>query len=192
MASKVSYQSSQHLMLLYSSDQARDDAAVDYINRALEEEQLAVYASVETKDSVHMERISSKITDYEKHVERGNLLIVRLQSFYKQVLVGSLEPFNDLKVILEEILQERIAGGKKGQAVVVADCADMLSRKEKFDECLFVERWWQNTNLNWLEKNVKIDVVCPHPSSVLEQEPFTLHKRQISRLHSHTVDAISR
>lgn len=182
----------QHLMLLYRDAKERNDAAIDQINQALKNGHLAVYASVLANDPVHMEKFSSNIPDFREHVEQGNLLVVRLHSFYERVLTGSLEPFEDLKAIFEEILKERIDRDKAAKAVVVADCADMLSRNEKFDECVFVERWWRDTHSDWLKRNVEINVVCPHPATVLEQEHFAVQKRQISGLHSLTVDAISK
>lgn len=179
-------------MLLYNADDDRNDAAVNYINEALKKGQLAVYASVNAKDAVHMDKICSKITDYDGHIEQGDLMVVRLGSFYERALIGNLEPFEDLKAILEGILIERINVGKIPEAIVVADCADMLSRNEKFDECIFVERWWHNTHSEWVDKNVRINVVCPHPSTVLRQEPFLVQEHQIARLHSLTVAAISK
>ena len=179
-------------MLLYDADDGRDEAAANYINQALKQGQLAVYASVHADDSVHMSKISSKITDFKENIERGCLLVVRLHSFYERALIGDLEPFYDLKAILEAILEERIAAGTTAEAVVVADCADMLSKNEKFDECIFVERWWHNTHSGWLEKNVRINVVCPHQSRAFLQKPFMHRAQQISRLHSLTVSAINK
>jgi hypothetical protein len=179
-------------MLLYDTDEGRDESAADYINQALKRGQLAVYASVHANDTAHMDRISSKIPDFKVKIERGDLLIVRLRSFYERALIGDLEPFYDLKAILEAILEERVAAGKTAGAVVVADCAGTLSRDEKFDECIFVERWWHNTHSDWLEKNVRINVVCPYASAVFGQKPFMHHEQQISRLHSITVSTLSK
>lgn len=182
----------QHLMLLYSTDETRNEAAIDYINQALRQGQFAVYASVDAKDTLHMNKIASKIIDYKGNIERGHLLLVRLYSFYERALTGDLAPFDDLKAIIEEIIKERIAAGKTAKAVVVADCADMLSRNEKYDECLLVERWWQNTHSAWQEKNIEITIVCPHSSNMIEQMSIVQHRRQLSRLHSLTVSAISK
>lgn len=188
----VKNKSAQHLMLLYVTHDERNESAVNYINEALSRGQLAVYATVHAKDDAHMNNISSKIINFEENRDQGNLLIVRLHSFYERALTGDLEPFEDLKAILEGILEERVTAGKKPEAVVVADCADTLSFSEKFDECILVERWWHNTHSEWLENSLMITVVCPHPSIVLEQKAFAHHKRQIARLHSLTLAAIAK
>jgi hypothetical protein len=192
MPIKADKLSSQHLMLLYETDGDRDGAAINYINKALEEGQFALYASVNVKDTKHMKRITSKIRHYRRHLEQGNLLVVNLHLFYQRALSANLEPFYDLKAMLEAILKERIAAGKRRKATVVADCADQLSRNEKFDECIIVERWWHNTYSEWLDRNVNITVVCPHPNIVLGQETFMRNKQQLSELHSLTISAISK
>jgi hypothetical protein len=174
-------------MFLYDSIDARNKAALKYINDGLKNSQLVVYASVDADDASHMSEISSKIRDYKKNIRNGNLLILKLRMFYERALSGDLEAFKDFKTLLEEMLQERTVSGGTGEVLVVADCADNLSRNRMFDECLFVERWWQNTHLEWLEKNLKITIVCPHPGSVLEDELFAHRKREISSQHSMTL-----
>jgi hypothetical protein len=134
-----------------------------------------------------MSGISSKIRGYKKNINNGNLLVLKLRTFYERALSGDLEAFKDFKALLEEIVRERTVSGKSDEVLVVADCADNLSRNKMFDESLFVERWWQNTHLEWVEKNLKVTIVCPHPSSVLEDELFAQHKREISTQHSITL-----
>ncbi|MFY3740835.1 MAG: hypothetical protein HMLIMOIP_001280 [Candidatus Nitrosomirales archaeon] len=179
-------------MLLYSADEDLNEAVINYINQALKQGQLTVYASVDAKDPLHMDKIAPNIADYQGNIERGDLLLVKLYSFYERALTGDLEPFDDLKAILEEIIKERITLGKMAEAFVIADCADLLSRNEKSDECLLVERWWQNTHSEWTEKNIRITIVCPHPSNIGEQMSVVQHRRQLSRLHSLTVTAMSK
>lgn len=182
--------SREHVMFLYDNDDTRNEAAINYINDGLRKGQMAIYASVHANDKSHMSKISSKIMDYAENIELGSLLILNLNTFYQRALAGDLEPFKDFKAMLEEIVQERIAGKRNEEVVVVADCADSLSRNEKFDECLYVERWWQGTHSEWMENNLKITVICPHPNSILENN--ALHKNQISNQHSLTVVAINR
>jgi hypothetical protein len=176
-------------MLLYDNNDERNETAINYINEGLKNAQLAVYASVNASDAIHMSKISSKITDYKENVDKGNLLILSLRIFYNRALDGDLEPFKDFKALLEEIVQERIANGKSGEVIVVADCADNLSKNEKFDECVFVERWWQNTHFEWQKNRQKITVICPHPNSILNKNS---NKERISRQHSITITALAR
>lgn len=182
----------EHVMLLYDYEEQRDKIAIDYINEGLSKGQLAVYASVYASDALHMSKILPRITDHEQNINHGNLLILSLGRFYKRALAGDLEPFRDLRALLEEIVRERTAAGRSGEVVVVADCADTLSRNEEFDECVYVERWWQDAHLAWQENNSKITVICPHPRSVLERNPFVHYKQLISRQHSLTIRVLTR
>ena len=182
----------EHVMLLYQNDKERNEIAISYINDGLKRGKLAIYASVEAHNTLHILKLSSRITGYADNVRNGNLFIVTLKIFYERALAGDLEPFRDFKLLVEEILRERIASGRSGEAVVVADCADSLSRDEKFDECIYVERWWQDTYSEWQENKLKITVICPHPSSILDKNTFVRYKQQIARQHSLIVAALTK
>jgi hypothetical protein len=188
----VNPSSNEHIMLLYDNDNDRNEIAIDYINEGLRRGQLAVYASVNASDTSYMSKISSKIRDYKNNMNLGNLLVMKLETFYERALIGDLEPFKDFKALIEEVLKERIIAGKNGEAVVVADCADNLSRNEKFDECVYVERWWQNTHLEWHKSNLQITVVCPHPSSVLNKSSIAHYRQRISHQHSFTIATLTK
>ena len=192
MSNLVNPSCHEHVMLLYDNEDQRNEVAINYINEGLRKEQLAIYASVNASDASRMSKILPKIADYEEKKNQGNLLILSLRPFYTRALTGDLEPFKDLKALLEEIVKERIAAGKSGEVVVVADCADYLSRNEKFDECAYVERWWQDTHFEWVRNNLEITVICPHPSSVLDKNHFVHHKKLISRQHSLTISALTK
>jgi hypothetical protein len=187
MSSLVNPSCREHVMLLYDNDYERNEVAVNYINEALKNSQLVVYASVDADDASYMTKVSSKIMNYKENMEHGDLLVLSLKPFYKRALTGDLEAFKDFKELLEEIVQERTLAGRKNEVLIVADCADNLSREKLFDEDLFVERWWQNTHLEWLEKDLKITIICPHPSEVLEDKLFANHKQKISSQHSMTL-----
>ncbi|MEM3094283.1 MAG: MEDS domain-containing protein [Nitrososphaera sp.] len=187
MPNLVKRSSGEHVMFLYDSLDARNKAALRYINDGLKNSQLVIYASVDADNESHISMISSKIRNYRKNIDQGNLLILKLRTFYERVLAGDLEAFKDFKELVEEIVRERVASGRTGEVLIVADCADELSRNKMFDESLFVERWWQNTYLEWLEGDLKITIICPHPGSVLENELFMSHKHDISSQHSMTL-----
>src|SRR5918995_110743 len=98
----------QHAMLLYSNDE--DKATAKYVNEALRRGCLTVYVLVDTDDNAsHMSKMASGIVNYEDDVNRGNLLTLDIRSFYNFALAGNMEPFEDLKIMLEEAIKERIA-----------------------------------------------------------------------------------
>lgn len=174
-----------HVMMLYDDDRTRSAVMLKCINGALEKGQMAVYASVDAGSASHMSKISSKIDGYVESVKKGNLLVVNLSQFYERALAGDLDPFRDLKVIIEEAVRERQAIGRNGEVFIVADCADRLAANEKFDECLNVESWWQETCQEWQKGGLKVTVVCPHPGPMLDKN----NERRISLHHSSTAAA---
>ena len=84
-------------------------------------------------------------------MNRRNLLTFDTGTFYNFALAGNLQPFEELKVLIEEAIEEKQILSKKKVAneeeevsvVVVAGVAAELNRNEKFDECIKVEEWWQ-------------------------------------------------
>jgi hypothetical protein len=180
----------EHVMLMYDNDIAREEAAIKYINDGLKQGKFIVYASTNADDEVYMARVRSRINDYENSLERGDLFITGLKTFYMHSVVGGLEPFRELKIMLEEILQERINAGKRDEMIIVGELAGYLSKIGKLDESVFIERWWHATCSEWHDKKLKITVICPHPSSVLDKQSFAQYKLQISRHHSVIVNTL--
>jgi hypothetical protein len=176
-------------MLLYSGDE--DYAATKYVNEALKKGYLTVYLPINgnsNNNASHESEIaSSESIAYEGNVNRGNLLTFDTRTFYDIALAGDLEPFEELKVLIEEAIEERIGSKRKDEeeliVVVVAGVAAELNRNEKFDECIKVEKWWQKTHSEWLQKGLKVTVICPHLSPKLDKGEFSHYKQAISSLH---------
>jgi hypothetical protein len=185
----------QHAMLLCSGDE--DNAATKYVNEALKKGFLTVYLPINgdnTNNASHTsEMASSESIAYEENVNRGNLLTLDIRTFYNLALAGDLQPFEELKVLLEEAIEERISskGNEADEVIVVAEVAAELNRNEKFDECIKVEKWWQKTHSEWLQKGLKVTVICPHLSPILDKSEFMHHKHAISSLHEIVVESES-
>lgn len=181
-------------MLLYRGD--KEDAVTKYVNEALSRGYLTVYLPINgannNNSTSHLSKIAlSESIDYEENVNRGNLLTIDMRTFYNFALAGDLQPFEELKVLIEEAIEERIAskGNEEELIVVVAGVAAELNRNEKFDECINVEKWWQKTHSEWLQKGLKVAIICPHLSPTLDKDEFMHHKRAISSLHEITVES---
>lgn len=183
----------QHAMLLCSGDE--DNAATKYVDEALKKGCLTVYLPINGANNDNAshtsEMASSERIAYEENVNRGNLLTLDMRTFYNLALAGDLQPFEELKVLIEEAIEERIAskGNEEELIVVVAGVAAELNRNEKFDECINVEKWWQKTHSEWLQKGLKVAIICPHLSPTLDKDEFMHHKRAISSLHEITVES---
>ena len=183
-----------HAMLLYSADDGKK-APTKYVNEALRRGQLTVYVPVNTDNNTsHISEIESEIINYEDNVNRGNLLTLDIRSFYNFVLDGNVQPFEELKMLLEEAIKERIASDKNDQVTFVSGIAGTLAANQKFDECINSEKWWQKTHSEWLQEGLKVTMICSHPSTIFDKSQFMHYKQAMSSLHDDDimVDARSR
>jgi CheY-like chemotaxis protein len=183
--------SNEHVMLLYSSDDERNNAAVNYIKNGLKSGHKCIYASINAYDSKSSSSISnllSKIVNHKEIIESGELQIVNFKPYYESALHGDLSPFNKLKAELEKTQRQRIAEGKKDAILVFADAACFLSYNKHFEECKVLEKWWHNTTTEWAQKNRNITVVCPHPRLVLNHPLLRDTKERLNGMHTITID----
>jgi len=189
-------------MLLQHSDE--EDTITKYVNEALKKGYLTIYlpirgANDNNNNSPDLLKLAlSKSIDYEENVNRGNLLTFDTRTFYNYALAGYLQPFEELKVLLEEAIEEKRIASKRNDndeelmVVVIAGVAAELNRNEKFDECIKVEKWWQETHSEWLQKGLKVTVICPHLIPKLEKGEFMHYRQAISSLHEIVVESESK
>ena len=92
--------SNEHIMLLYSllysSEDERNNTAVNYINNGLKSGHKCIYASINAYDSEsssNISNLSSKIDNYKENIENGELQIVNFKPYYESALHGDLSPF---------------------------------------------------------------------------------------------------
>ena len=101
--------SNEHIMLLYSSHDERNNAAVNYINKGLKSGHQCIYASINANDSESsssISNLSSKIDNYKENIESGELQIVDFKPYYESALHGDLSTFNKLKVELRKTIRK--------------------------------------------------------------------------------------
>ena len=128
-------------MLLHRSD--KEDAATKYVNEALGRGYLTIYLPINgdnnnnNNNTSHTSKIAlSESIDYEENVNRGNLLTFDTRIFYNYVLTGNLQPFEELKVLIEEAIEEKRIASKRNElkeeviVVVIAGVAAELNRNE--------------------------------------------------------------
>jgi hypothetical protein len=189
----------QHVMLLNPGD--KDDAATKYINEALTSGYLTICLPISGDDNnnnnkLHTSKIGiSESIGYEENVNQGNLLTFDIRTFYNFALAGDLQPFEELKVLIEEAIKERITSKRNHEeeviVLVVARVADELVRNERFDECIKVEQWWQKTHAEWLQQGLKVTIICPHVNPILDKNEFMHYRQAISSLHEIVVESNS-
>jgi hypothetical protein len=172
----------QHVMFLHSNGEYK--VATDYVNEAVRNGLLTVYVPGNTNNESHLPGSPSEDTEYEEGVDQGNLLTLDGRSFYKFALAGNMEPFEEVKLMLEEAIKERVAFKKNDEVIIVDDVAAELAGNQKFEECLNLEKWWREIHSEWLQKGLKVTVICPHPSPIFDNRDFTHYKQAISSLHN--------
>lgn len=184
--------SNEHIMLLYSRDDERNNAAVNYINNGLKSGYQCIYASInayDSKSSSNISNLSSNIDNYKENIERDELRIVDFKPYYESALNIDFRPFKKLKKELEETLNHRKSEGKKDAILVFADAACFLSHNKQFEECEILEWWWNETTTEWRQNNQNITVVCPHPGLVLNNPILSLDtKGRLNGMHTITID----
>ena len=183
--------SNEHIMLLYSSDDERNNAAVNYINNGLKSGHQCIYASINAYDSEsssNISNLSSKIDNYKENIENGELQIVDFKPYYESALHGNLSPFNRLKAELEKTQRQRISEGKKDAILAFADAACFLSHNKHFEECKVLEKWWHNTTTEWAQNNKNITIVCPHPGLVINNPLLSDTKDRLNGMHTIMID----
>jgi CheY-like chemotaxis protein len=179
----------KHVMLLYGKDEDRTEAAAHWINQALDDEQLCIYASVYAFDRLNISSISNlstKIKNYQEHVENNNLQIINFRPYYDSALGRNLVLFENLKSNLEKLLCDLVVKGKKDKIIVFADAACCLCENRSFGESEILEKWWQEVHNEWVKNNYNITVICPHPQLMLQREQDT--KSKIANLHDIMLD----
>jgi CheY-like chemotaxis protein len=179
----------KHVMLLYGKDEDRTEAAAHWINQALEEEQLCIYASVYAFDTLNISSItnlSTKIKNYQEHVDNNNLQIINFRPYYESALGRNLVLFENLKANLEKLLRDLVVKGKKDKIIVFADAACCMCENRSFGESEMLEKWWQQVHNEWVKNNYHITVICPHPRLMLQREQDT--KTKITNLHDLMLD----
>jgi hypothetical protein len=184
-------------MLLCRGDE--ENAVTKYVSEALRKGYLTIYIPLtgnnNNNSSPHLSEIAlSERNDYEENMNRGNLLTFDTTTFYNFALAGDLQPFEELKVLIEEAIEEKGILSKSKVAneeiiVVVAGVAAELNRNEKFDECIKLEEWWQKTHSEWLHKGLKVSVICPHIRPKLDKDEFTHYRQAIASLHEIVVES---
>ncbi|MFB5598799.1 MAG: MEDS domain-containing protein [Nitrososphaeraceae archaeon] len=153
----------QHLLLLYNDKTIRDSYVCDFINEGLTNDELCIYGTVSLRDK-NTFKIASKIVNYKKNIEEGNLLIVDLAPMYVRALTGDLGLFEKFKKDVLKRIKKRI----NKHVRFVGDCASFLFENKQFSQCLAVESWWHR-------RPIRGKYLCPYQKSFINQYPYNFH-----------------
>jgi hypothetical protein len=182
----------QHAMLLYSNGGGIDSGKC--VSDTLGKGQLTVYVPIiseNNNNTSHISGIPSEIVNRLDNVNHDNLLTLDIRSFYNSALAGNIEPFEELKILIEEAIEERIASGKSDEVTFVSGIAGTLAANQKFEESINAEKWWQKTHSEWIQKGLKITLICLHPNQIFDKSKQFMHYKQaMSSLHQIVMNPI--
>lgn len=173
--------SNLHIILLYEHQSDLDDAIITYVNEGLRKGQICVHASVSLRNEDYLENFSSKITNYQENIEKGNLMIVDLAPFYINAMVGNLESFDRLKEQIINIANKDVDRVDK-HVRLTADCATLLLKNKHFNECINLENWWH-------QKPFQGSYICPYPKSLLKEFPYEAYLSRLFQNHDVIIDS---
>ncbi|HJU60200.1 MAG TPA: MEDS domain-containing protein [Nitrososphaeraceae archaeon] len=183
--------SNEHIMLLYEDRNNRNNFIIDIINEGLKNGCLCIYAAVDIDNSKSIsliDNLSSRIINYEENIQNENLKFINSKPYYESALKGDLTVFEKWKSELEYALYNRLSEGKKDKILIVGDVSCTLYETRNFNECIDLERWWQDVHSDWIKNNKDITVVCPHPNYVFKEESEQIIKNKISNSHNATIN----
>lgn len=89
------------------------EASTQYVIEALERRYLTIYLPINgsnnnNSSASHLSKIVlPESIEYEENMNRRNILIFDTRTFYNSALAGDLQPFEELKVLIEEAIEEK-------------------------------------------------------------------------------------
>ena len=169
------FQEQKHIALFYDIELQRDNEIIRYINEGLSEGQLCIYGSIHVSDKEYFKTLTSRITNYEGNVKKGNLMVVDFVPFYIAALKRDLTPYKEVQKQLEQLLKNN----KDMKVRYVGDATGYLFKNGYFDECLLIEAWWQNVHIP------VVTTLCLFDKSLMDKSPFDKHKNKV--IHTHDI-----
>jgi hypothetical protein len=169
----ATFQERKHTALLYDTEQQRDSEIIRFINEGLSSDQFCIYGSIHVRDKEHFQSLASRITDYEKNIKEGRLLVVDFAPFYIAALTNDLTPFKEVQRQIAAMFRNN----KDMKVRLAGDATDLLFKNMHFDECALIEEWWQNNRIE------AVTTLCVFEKSLFGKHPFNYHKHRIFTSH---------
>ncbi len=163
-----------HIMLVYTDRAKQDDLVCSFLNEGLKRKQFCVYSTVNFDYSV-FEKLSAKIIEFEDNVKKSNLVMVDLKPYLLPVMAHDLTPFKKLKRSVSNKVKKRA----NKHVRIYGDLVSHLYENKHYDECFFLERWWQKNPFRGTK-------ICPYQDSVLDNSPIQ-KKHELFEIHDNII-----
>jgi len=96
----------RHIMIGYDDYENFYDISCKFINEGLKRNQFCVYAALKDIDN-EKQKLSERIKDFDKHIEKGNLEIIDLKTLYVSILENNFNSFQNLLNSINEKIKDR-------------------------------------------------------------------------------------
>lgn len=149
-----------HVMVVYTDHAKLDDLVCSFLNEGLKRKQFCVYSTVNLDHTI-FEKISSKIIEFENNIKKGNLIMVDLKPYLLSVMHRDLTQFKKLKRSVSNKVRKRA----NKHVRLYDDLASHLYENKHYEECFFLERWWQKNPFQGTK-------ICPYQDSILNNNPI--------------------
>lgn len=162
----------KHYSVLYTDESDKDEYVVQFLNEGLQLNELCIYGSIRLSDSGYVQRISSKIVNYEDNLVKGNLIFVDLSRHYIGALTDDLTHF---KKLIADVSNRLTNSSKKVR--FIGDCAGFLFQNRHFEQCFKLEKWLH-------ERSINGTIACPYNRSLLKEYPYNDQIENLDETHS--------
>lgn len=182
----VNPSSNMHIMLIYKDDNELDNAITTYINEGLKKGQICIYGTFSSINEKLSQYLASSILNYKENIEKGNLILIDLSSFYINAMIGNYEPFEKIEYeIMNKInVNNNEVDKNKDQYNAMrfsGICTALLFKNKHFAECIQLEKWWH-------QKSLKGSTLCAYPKALFNQYPFDIYVPKIFHYHHIVID----
>jgi hypothetical protein len=161
----------KHYSVLYDDESDKDEYVVQFLNEGLKSNELCIYGSIRLGDSGYIQRISSKINNYEDNLVKGNLIFVDLSRHYIGALTNNFVHFK--KLIAD--VSNRLSNSNK-RVRFIGDCAGFLFQNKHFEQCFALESWLHERSINGI-------IACPYNKSLLKEYPHIDQIENLNKTH---------
>ena len=148
-----------HIMVVYKDRAKLDDLVFSFLNEGLKRKQFCVYSTVNLDHST-FEKISSKIIEFENNIKKSNLILVDLKPYLLSIMAHDLTSFKKLKRSVSNKVRKRANKNVR----IYGDLVSYLYENKHYEECFFLERWWQKNPFPRTK-------ICPYQDSILNNNP---------------------
>lgn len=186
---------SHHGILLYKNNDQRNEILTSYLNDKLAKGHMCIYAPVDpynSENNNNIYAISSKILNYHKNIQNGNLQIINMRHYYESAIRREMRSFLSIKEGLQKAIKSLHSHEKNRKGIfIITDINFSLLQKRYVGQCFAVEEWLCNVHSECGQNNHHVTILCLYPNFLLSSSldgPIKSIRDKLFELHTTTID----